>query len=163
MGHMVIAGRDDQGDWAIRAEDGRITRIGGDLAWPEWSEIGGVSMLSAPMDEVLEQIRSRFELQRLTPSPGPNGQRRLHLSSSQPKSPLEGRPARIDLWFDAGTRELEAIEVKWGEDQPSTTRPPGHETPAGRGRSGPPRAVRLDRVHDVAHEAGWFSPETHAR
>ncbi len=145
----TIAGRDAEGEWAIRP-DGGIERDNPDRAWPEWSRIAGDTVLVAAVDDMMLALQRRFTL-----SKGDNATRgQLHIRAVPARpGPL---PDSVDVWIDDATNLVEKLEARWSRaerdlpDRPRTDQtfdgppprrpPPGPDGP----RDGPRDGIRPD-------------------
>ncbi|MBS0189570.1 MAG: hypothetical protein JSR52_00330 [Planctomycetes bacterium] len=116
QGHTVLAGRDANGEWAIRRQGG-IERAHAREAWPRWATADGEPVLADSVDTLLETLTNSFDLSTLESER--IGDRVVQkIGGVRRESSTRGLADRVAVWIDAETKLLERLEMDWDRPLP---------------------------------------------
>lgn len=133
-GHIVVAGRDDKGEWCIRL-DGGIEREHPRQAWPNFASVNGESVFADSIDKFLEALELDYTLhyEGQVALPGKTDIKAKHIIADRKPGPARRQAQRVKLWIDPKTKELLRLEMSWPgakldnatqENQPAQTNEP---------------------------------------
>ncbi len=113
-GHIVVAGRDDKGEWCIRL-DGGIEREHPRQAWPNFASINGEAVFADSVDKFLEALESSYNLhaEGLVALPNKPDVKCQHIIADRKPGPARRQAQRVKLWIDPKTKELQRLEMSW--------------------------------------------------
>lgn len=113
-GRVLIAGRDGEGEWAIR-RDGDIERdrARGRGIWPRWITSNEQAIFADSIDVFLEFLARRYTLSK--GEPDPEVPSLDHIVGVRKQS---GGPSadRVDVFIDRQTNLVERLEMRWSPE-----------------------------------------------
>lgn len=139
-GHVVVAGRDEKGEWAIRL-DGGIEREHPRQAWPSFASVNGEAVFADSVDKLLEALETNYTLhaEGLVALPNKPDVKCRHIVADRNPGPARRQAQRVKLWIDPKTKELQRLEMSWpgarlGPADIADARPDGPMDQPGDGR-----------------------------